>query len=266
MYPGASIERLRVGWDEVAVSMSSPEGPLWRRQSDAVLTMLLDRWLPADGLGPVLKTDLFDEVAGAGLFPALRARTDRVVGIDLSPAAVERASARYPELEAVAADVRALPFEDGIFDAVVSNSTLDHLDDGHQVGLALRELARVLRRGGRLVLTLDNPLNPLLAARNRLPPPLAGALRRVPYGVGWTCGPRALRRLVSRAGFRVGEQTAVVHFPRVALAAMGAGPRGHERGWTHLFRAAEQLERLPSRYLTGHFVALAAVRLADGER
>ena len=50
----------------------------------------------------------------------------------------------------VAADVHALPFRDGTFDAVKATEILEHVAD---VGKALAECRRVLRSGGRLVIT-----------------------------------------------------------------------------------------------------------------
>lgn len=69
-----------------------------------------------------------------------------VVCVDQSEAAVEAARARG--LDARVADIAALPFEDGEFDAVVCNHVLYHLPDRDR-GIA--ELARVLRPGGRFV-------------------------------------------------------------------------------------------------------------------
>lgn len=236
--------------------------PLWRRQSDAVNARLLDRWLPASGLHRVLKTDLFDELTGEGLFPHLRSRARHVMAIDISPLAVSRARRVWPDLDAYAADAAALPFPDAHFDAVISNSTLDHLERRLQVVGAANELARVLRPGGRLVITLDNPVNPLIAVRNRLPRRLARRLREVPYEPGWTCGPRGLRRLLAQAGFEVREMTAVLHVPRliVARADRFLGSGDDEAAWLARLVAAERLERLPTRFLTGHFVAGLAVR------
>lgn len=122
--------------------------PLWRVQSDVVNTMLVERWMPSAGVRRVLKTDLFDEFVGGGLYPSLRRCASHVVGIDVSPAIASSAGERYPDLEVVVADVRALPFPDGAFDAVVSNSTLDHLPGPDDVQTAIGELRRVLSPEG----------------------------------------------------------------------------------------------------------------------
>ena len=55
------------------------------------------------------------------------------------------------------ADVTRLPFEDGAFDGAVLGEVLEHVEDDRQ---ALRELARVLRPGG--VLALSVPADPAL--------------------------------------------------------------------------------------------------------
>jgi SAM-dependent methyltransferase len=69
-----------------------------------------------------------------------------VVAVDISARMVELTRARG--IQASVADVQALPFEDGSFDCVAANWVLYHVPD---VDLGVRELARVLRPGGRLV-------------------------------------------------------------------------------------------------------------------
>jgi ubiquinone/menaquinone biosynthesis C-methylase UbiE len=54
---------------------------------------------------------------------------------------------------AVQADGLALPFADGAFDRVIAAEVLEHIDDDDA---ALRELARVLRRGGTMAVTVPS--------------------------------------------------------------------------------------------------------------
>jgi ubiquinone/menaquinone biosynthesis C-methylase UbiE len=71
----------------------------------------------------------------------------RVTLTDRSPGMVEAARAAAPSAEARVADVQELPFADASFDIAIANHVLYHVADRPR---ALRELARVLRPGGRL--------------------------------------------------------------------------------------------------------------------
>ncbi len=96
--------------------------------------------------------DVLDVACGTGnaSVPAARAGA-RVVGLDLTPelfaAARRRAAAAGVEVDWVAGDAEALPFEDGSFDVVVSTFGVMFAPRHER---AARELVRVLRPGGRL--------------------------------------------------------------------------------------------------------------------
>lgn len=79
------------------------------------------------------------DVAGVDLFPEQRAELWRSLGVEV----------RYCNL-----DEEPLPYRDGQFDAVVFSEVIEHLAGSPLP--ALREMARVLRPGGRLVLTTPN--------------------------------------------------------------------------------------------------------------
>jgi len=249
---------------------------LWRRHSDTVHSALVERWLPA-GLGSVLKTDLFDEAVSEGLYPALAAKAQRVVGIDDSGTVVAAAQARHPALVGRCADVRDLPFTDGEFDAVLSNSTLDHFDSRDEIYAALGELRRVLRPGGTLALTLDNPMNPIIALSKVLPRRslnhmwmrfghASSSIGLLPYYVGATLSIGELRRSLPRLGFDIRESGAIVHAPRVVAAVVAdvlqkRGSAPAQRRFLQLLLAGETLSGWPTRYVTGHLVAVRAIRV-----
>jgi SAM-dependent methyltransferase len=69
------------------------------------------------------------------------------------------AQLRRPGVELSVADAAALPFEDGSFDCVLDTFSLCVFE---RPAAAVKEMARVLRRGGRLLLLehskSDNPL------------------------------------------------------------------------------------------------------------
>ena len=242
---------------------------LWRIHSDDVNGRLVRRWCAGRG-GQIrmLKTDLFDEAVGAGLYPDLGEVSRHVVGIDLSLNACKAAHSRHPALAACVADVRTLPFPARAFDIIVSNSTLDHFPHEWEITRSLTQLSGVLREGGLLIITLDNPWNPAVWARARLP---FSTLRRwglVPYFVGATLSVTGLTNALRTSGFSVLDTTATLHCPRfvvIALARLMNRSSGRfQRRFLAVLRAFEGFERTPLRYLTGHFVAAAAVKQHEG--
>jgi SAM-dependent methyltransferase len=86
---------------------------------------------------------------------ALTAAGARAIGIDFSAGMLAAAHVREPSTPLARVDLqRALPFADATFDAVLCAFVAEHLAD---LGLPLREQRRVLRPGGRLVLTVYHP-------------------------------------------------------------------------------------------------------------
>ncbi len=238
---------------------------LWRAHSDAVNAALLRDWLPAAGARRALKTDAFDEAFGGGLASLLRERFEEVWEIDLAVAVLRAARRRHPDLRVLGADVRRLPFASGSVDGIVSLSTLDHFEDETAIHAALAECARVLRPGGRLIVTLDNPGNPLVALRNRLPLGWLRQIGLVPYYVGRTLDRRGLEAALEGAGLEALEVRAILHVPRApaVAAARLVGRAFGDGGWRGFLRIAGAFEALggwPTRFATGYFVAALAVR------
>lgn len=80
----------------------------------------------------------------------------RVVGIEGSPALARAARAADPALEVHVADAADMPLDDDVADLAVASLALMTMDDMPGV---VREVARVLRPGGRFCLSVLHPLN-----------------------------------------------------------------------------------------------------------
>lgn len=87
---------------------------------------------------------------GGALLRTLEARGAKASGVDLSEAMVRRARGMDVHL----ASAESLPFAAGTFDKAVSLNSIYFWPDPQA---AIAELARVLRRGGRLVLGFEPP-------------------------------------------------------------------------------------------------------------
>jgi SAM-dependent methyltransferase len=101
---------------------------------------------------------ILDIGMGAGrTAPYLASRASRYVGIDYSQPMVEAACRRFPDLDFRRGDAANLAgFEDGGFDLVVfSFNGLSYLS-GEARGQAFREVARVLKPGGRFIFSVVN--------------------------------------------------------------------------------------------------------------
>lgn len=108
-------------------------------------------------LGDVSGRRVLDAGCGSGpLTEGLRDRGAVVSGFDVSPAMVELASRRLgEEVDLRVADLGGpLPFADAEFDDVVASLVLHYLEDWTQ---PLAELRRVVRPGGRLLVSVNHP-------------------------------------------------------------------------------------------------------------
>lgn len=100
---------------------------------------------------------VLDVGAGAGLLTlAAASHAEHVTAVDLSPAVCRRLEENAKRINVsnvsvLVGDARKLPLPDASVDVALSNYCLHHVNDDDKL-VAIRELARVLRPGGRLVL------------------------------------------------------------------------------------------------------------------
>jgi demethylmenaquinone methyltransferase/2-methoxy-6-polyprenyl-1,4-benzoquinol methylase len=107
------------------------------------------RRLVADAVGAAPGQRVLDLAAGTGT--SSQAFADRgadVVACDFSLGMLQVGRRRLPRMPFVAGDAMSLPFDDGSFDAVTISFGLRNI---HDPSAGLREMRRVTRPGGRLV-------------------------------------------------------------------------------------------------------------------
>ena len=222
-----------------------------------VRTVIADR--PCDA---VLKTDIFEEAYGADsiyndLFPGARL----ALGMDLNATTVHTAARRHgAAFRTMVSDVRHLPLRPGSVDVVVSMSTLDHFASREDIARSLDEIVRVLRPGGVLAITLDNPRNPTYHFVRWMT-----RFGWAPFELGETLSLSALRCMLSERGLRIEASAYLIHNPRglstmlflTLRKALGRFANTPIRALLTIFAA---FDKLPSRSITGCFVAVGAVK------
>lgn len=154
-------------------------------------------------LAPVCRdAAVLEAGCGEGFGGALLATVARrVLALDYDQRAVAHAAARYPRLDVLRGNLAALPIRHSAVDVVVALQVIEHLwdPDGFLV-----ECARVLRPGGRLLLSTpnrltfspgrDTPLNPFHTRE---------------------LAPRELSDVVCRNGFDLQQLAGLHHGPRL---------------------------------------------------
>lgn len=101
---------------------------------------------------------ILDAGSGDGAWvELLRTQGFASIGIDYSPDLVALSRRRYPLAEWLQGDIRATGLPEGRLDGIVSWGVIEHEEEGP--GAALREFLRVLRPGGRAIVTVpaDHP-------------------------------------------------------------------------------------------------------------
>jgi ubiquinone/menaquinone biosynthesis C-methylase UbiE len=182
----------------------------------------------------------------------------RVAGLDPAPGMIAAAREIEPGIDWIPGSAEDLPFDDDSFDAVLSQFGIMFFEDR---AAAAREMARVTRPGGRLVLaawhgTDRNPIyRDIAALLDTEVSPAAGDAVRVPFRLG---NPEDLAGLLRAAGcVEIAVETATerARFPDTRTMV-----EAELRGWLPLFGIHLDEERIAA--LLARFEAALASHAA----
>lgn len=193
----------------------------WRATPMGAITECLETRLVFDLAGPLNRKRVLDVGTGDGQYAiAAATRGAKVTALDrdqsMLDAAHLRARALGLRLQLHRGDAKLLPFPDASFDVVIAVTVLCMLPDA---GAAIREMARVVRPGGRLVLADLGRFN-LWAAKRRVQSWLGASFwREVSFR-----SRRQLCVLARAAGLDIVATGGAVHYPPSALAARLLAP------------------------------------------
>jgi ubiquinone/menaquinone biosynthesis C-methylase UbiE len=133
------------------------EGHDWDERTNTFETKRRLRLVFEDLLGPMelRGKEFLDGGSGGGHFSAAACRRGaNVTSLDVGPNLLEQVKKRC-ESTRVIGSILDIPFPDRSFDVVLSTEVIEHTPDPER---AVRELCRVVRAGGVLVLTSPNRL------------------------------------------------------------------------------------------------------------
>ncbi len=186
-----------VEWSQVAWKMDGRTVTTADCQVELIHDVLLDH-LPKNGL-------IVDAGCGVSRWPIyLRRKGYRVCGLEYSFDACQIAKENEPGLSVVRADVRSKPIKTHSIDAVMSLGVVEHDEAGPHA--ALREVHRILKPGGLLILAV--PYNNLWrrAIGNRLQSYVTAQRRKKDWKLGFAeyrFSKREVRDFLAETGFEV---------------------------------------------------------------
>ena len=151
--PVAGIERpATAGYGEWATTYDSSSSPPILAEEPVVQSLIANR-----PIGTAL-----DAACGTGRHAAyLASLGHQVTGIDATPEMLEVASSKVPSARFEVADLTSIPMSDCSMDLAVCSLSLTHCPD---LGPPITELGRVLRPGGKLIISDVHPFLVMLGA------------------------------------------------------------------------------------------------------
>ncbi len=193
----------------------------WRATTLGALTDTLEERLVTELVGEVDGCRILDAGCGDGTFARTLARSGaRVVGVDADPAMVEAACGAAADggIEAtfVEGELERLPFPDASFDVVIAVTVLCFVPEPAS---AIRELVRVLRPGGPLVLGELGRWSSWAAVRR-----LRGLLGSATWRAAHFRTAAELRAMLEAAGLTVETVRGAIYYPPIGPVARIVAP------------------------------------------
>jgi ubiquinone/menaquinone biosynthesis C-methylase UbiE len=254
-----------------SVSQQIPAGQdydilLARHYRDSHLN-LIRRWLEITPEMKILKTDLFAEAMcpERSFFHELLNSDCIFTAADISEEICLKAqyngNSHKNGIRYIATDIRSLPFENESFNAVISDSTLDHYKNKDDITVALKEIVRVLKPGGILLITMDNKSN--------ITEPLFRIWLKLglsPFYIGKTYNMKELKSALHELGLKVMDEYYLIHNPRffaklfIRLLRKVNSSKSDKR-ILRMLAFFDSLEAKRTRALTAQFIAVKAIKL-----
>ena len=107
--------------------------------------------------GKFLKLDLWNEAHHTEILMHVHDYYEEIHGIDISPHVVDEANKNLIKRKIKAAtavgDIRNMPYLENYFDYIYTMGTIEHLPEPK---VAMKEISRVLKKGGRAVIGVPN--------------------------------------------------------------------------------------------------------------
>ena len=202
--------------DEASSTIGPEAYARWRASSLGAITEAIEQRVLLGLMGDLARTRFLDAGCGDGaLVCAAAAQGAEAAGVDPDPAMLAAARACAAERRVRASflegRVERLPFPDASFDVVAAVTVLCFVPDA---SAAVREMARVLRPGGRLVLGELGRWSAWAAVRR-----VRGWRGSSTWKAARFRTPHELRALARQAGLSVTALRGAVYYPPLDLAA-----------------------------------------------
>lgn len=159
----------------------------------------------------VFKTDFWDESKNTCILKWAAEQGAEVFGLDIAYPLVKDTQELFRgaslKCGIIVSDLRQIAYDDESFDYIYSMGTIEHFKEYKQ---ALREIYRVLKKGGRAIIGVPNKWDPFLR------PVMVTFLYWLNlYGYGYekSFSMRKLERMLQDVGFEILERSGILFMP-----------------------------------------------------